>query len=115
MQSARWLAVALTTSWLPVILRSGVGIRTLTLNPSPPVRFLALYDVPRHRVHTHALLGHPAHTSFDLLQLPFQLQDDPAPVLGDIGATDVGDDAKLLAQQVDEGLRHQLGGEGELD
>src|SRR3990170_5010115 len=103
-----------TVSWSPVILRSGVGMRTVTLNLLPPRDPSPLDHVAFDGVHADALGGHPLQAALDLLQVALDLEHHPAPVLGDVGPPDVGDHVKLLPHLVDDGEGNQLLGEGEL-
>src|SRR5439155_24509964 len=65
------------------------------------------------RVHLDALLAKPGHTLSELVVGGFELEYHPSVVRADVGAPDIGNDAEVRDETVDDGLLHQLGGEGQ--
>src|SRR5439155_25376661 len=74
---------------------------------------LRLDDVAQP-VHLDAGGLEPGDGTLDGVVLAAQLADDPAEVLLDVGPADVGHDVELLHDAGDEGLAHEVLGEGEL-
>src|ERR1700726_2023252 len=89
----RRLAASSSSLWSPVTSALGQAAGQVALAPSPP---------------------EPPDGPVDGVPLTIQLADDPAAVLADIGASDVGDDVELLDQAGDDRLPHQLLGKRQL-
>src|SRR3990170_3029719 len=87
----------------------------LKASPTFALRTSSLHDVALDGVDADALGGDPVQPPLDLLHVALQLQHHPAAVLRHVGAADVGHDAELFAQLIDDRNRDQLLREGELD
>src|SRR5579859_3820878 len=72
-------------------------------------------EIAFDRVDPHAKVGGPVERPLNLVVFTLGLEDDPAVVRGDVGSTNVGHDAKLLSELVNNRLFNQLAGKGELD
>src|SRR5438105_7620454 len=74
---------------------------------------LRLDDVAQP-IHLDAGGLEPADGTLDGVVLAAQLADDPAEVLLDVGPPDVGHDVELLDDAGQQGLAHEVLGEGQL-